>query len=118
MALAASSAPSSAMAVRARIRRGGTPTATPTATSPLAPWLLLPRVTPSSPSSGVSAFAGLVAAGGPVLVLRHSHDPDTGFVLLLFATDAALPITAVKVAGGERTATAIFREARHLELVH
>jgi hypothetical protein len=79
-------------------------------------WRLAPHLVGRPDFDPDSELAGLLAAtGSAVLVLNHSHDPDSRRVLLLFEPDRQWPTLAVKLPTGPAAAAKVRAET---ELLH
>ena len=79
-------------------------------------WRLAPHLVGRPDFERDSELAGLLAAtGSAVLVLNHSHDPDSRRVLLLFEPDRQWPTLAVKLPTGPAAAAKVEAET---ELLH
>ncbi|HJP79280.1 MAG TPA: aminoglycoside phosphotransferase family protein [Pseudonocardiaceae bacterium] len=79
-------------------------------------WRLAPHLVGRPDFDPDSELAGLLAASGSaVLVLNHSHDPDSRRVLLLFEPGKQWPTLAVKLPTGPDAAAKVHAET---ELLH
>jgi aminoglycoside phosphotransferase len=81
-------------------------------------WRLTPHLTGSADLDPDSELGGLLAASdSAVLVLNHSHDPDSRRVLLLFRPGRCWPALAVKLPTGPVATAAVRAEADRLREV-